>query len=674
MATISSLGVGSGLDIASIVEQLVASEAVPKETLLNAREAELQAELSAVGTFKAALSSFQDTFSSLSTATAFRQATAASSDSGVFTASASGEAIPGSYSIEVTDLAQAHKLASKAFTNTTDTVGTGDLTFRFGTYDSDLNTFTANPERTIESITIDGTNNSLEGIRDAINAADIGVSASIVNDGSGYRLMFKSDSTGADNSIEITVNDTGDGNHLNDSGLSQLAFDPTAAGVGTGKNLTQTSAAQDASFSIDGLLMTRSTNDVTGAIEGVNLTLKGETSGTPALLTVSAITSTASNNVQAFVNAYNELETSLDQLTGYNATTDQAGALLGDSLVNGALNGIRNLITGSITGLSGQYTSLAQLGISFQADGSLELDASTLNQALEDDPDAVARVFAAVGTPTDSLVDYVSSTSDTLVGDYAVEITQLATQGSFTGAAAGGFPLTVDATNDTFEIKVDGVQSGVISLTQATYGTGAELATQLQSRINADSELKAQGVTVTVEFDTDHFVITSDRYGSTSKVEFTAVEGSGLGLSVATGTDGVDVAGNIGGVAALGSGQQLTGTGDADGLKLEITGGALGSRGTVSFTRGMADLLDTFMETYLGDDNIIDSRTDGINTRIDSVEDDREDLALRIQQLEARYIAQFTALDLLLNQLQATSSYLTQQLANLPGAYDPSSS
>ncbi len=674
MATISSLGVGSGLDIASIVEQLVASEAVPKETLLNAREAELQAELSAVGTFKAALSSFQDTFSSLSTATAFRQATAASSDSGVFTASASGEAIPGSYSIEVTDLAQAHKLASKAFTNTTDTVGTGDLTFRFGTYDSDLNTFTANPERTIESITIDGTNNSLEGIRDAINAADIGVSASIVNDGSGYRLMFKSDSTGADNSIEITVNDTGDGNHLNDSGLSQLAFDPTAAGVGTGKNLTQTSAAQDASFSIDGLPMTRSTNDVTGAIEGVNLTLKGETSGTPALLTVSAITSTASNNVQAFVNAYNELETSLDQLTGYNATTDQAGALLGDSLVNGALNGIRNLITGSITGLSGQYTSLAQLGISFQADGSLELDASTLNQALEDDPDAVARVFAAVGTPTDSLVDYVSSTSDTLVGDYAVEITQLATQGSFTGAAAGGFPLTVDATNDTFEIKVDGVQSGVISLTQATYATGAELATQLQSRINADSELKAQGVTVTVEFDTDHFVITSDSYGSTSKVEFTAVEGGGLGLSVATGTDGVDVAGTIGGVAALGSGQQLTGTGDADGLKLEITGGALGSRGTVSFTRGMADLLDTFMETYLGDDNIIDSRTDGINTRIDSVEDDREDLALRIQQLEARYIAQFTALDLLLNQLQATSSYLTQQLANLPGAYDPSSS
>jgi flagellar hook-associated protein 2 len=674
MATISSLGVGSGLDIASIVEQLVAAESVPKENLLNAREAELQAELSAVGTFKAALSSFQGTFSSLSTATAFRQATAASSDSSVFTASASGEAIPGSYSIEVTDLAQAHKLASKAFTNTADTVGTGELTFRFGTYDSGLNTFTANPERTIESITIDGTNNSLEGIRDAINAADIGVSASIVNDGSGYRLMFKSDSTGADNSIEITVNDTGDGDHLNDSGLSQLAFDPTAAGVGTGKNLTQTSAAQDASFSIDGLPMTRSTNDVTGAIEGVNLTLKGETSGTPALLTVSAITSTASNNVQAFVNAYNELETSLDQLTGYNATTDQAGALLGDSLVNGALNGIRNLITGSITGLSGQYTSLAQLGISFQTDGSLELDASILNQALEDDPDAVARVFAAVGTPTDSLVDYVSSTSDTLVGDYAVNITQLATQGSFTGVAAGGFPLTVDATNDTFEIKVDGVQSGVISLTQATYATGAELATQLQSRINADSELKAQGVTVTVQFDTDHFVITSDSYGSTSKVEFTAVEGGGLGLSVATGTDGVDVAGTIGGVAALGSGQQLTGTGDADGLKLEITGGALGSRGTVSFTRGMADLLDTFMETYLGDDNIIDSRTDGINTRIDSVEDDREDLALRIQQLEARYIAQFTALDLLLNQLQATSSYLTQQLANLPGAYDPSSS
>jgi flagellar hook-associated protein 2 len=545
-------------------------------------------------------------------------------------------------------------------------VGTGTITFRFGTYDG---TFTANPAKAIESVTIDATNNSLQGIRDAVNAADAGVTASIVNDGSGYRLLFKSDDSGEDNSLEVTVTDTGDGNNLDNAGLSQLAYDPTGT-LGNGKNMTETSEAQDAAFSIDGLSMTRSSNTVTGAIEGVTLELTGETSGTPETLTLAQDLTDVTTKVQAFVDSYNTLNSTLDDLAGYDTSTEEGGILLGDSMVNSVTSSIRNILTGAISGLSGSYTSLAQVGISFQLDGTLELDTSDLNDALEDDVDAVAKVFAATGTPSDSLISYVSSTDDTVVGDYAVTVTQLATQGVFTGGAAA---LTVDATNDTFELDVDGVSSGTITLTQGVYASGDDLAAQIQSQINGDDDLQSSGVSVVVSYDVDHFVITSASYGDASKVELTTVEGTGLGLDTGSDVDGVNVAGTIGGVAATGIGQSLYGSGDTDGLKITVAGGALGSRGTLSFTRGVASQLDILIDSYTATGSLIDIRSDGLNDRLDYLDEQRERLDRRIAAIESRYQTQFAALDIMLSQLQATSSYLTQQLASLPGAYSSSS-
>ncbi len=672
MATITSLGAGSGLDLASMVEELIAAERAPKEALLDLREAGIQAEISAYSTFKSGLSTFADAFFSLQTAATFRQISAASSDTDVFTATASGDASSGSHSIEVTDLAQSHRVASDAFTSSADTVGTGTLTFRFGTYDSGGNTFTANPEKAIEDVTIDASNNSLQGIRDAVNAADIGVTASIVNDGSGYRLIFKSDDSGADNSLEVTVSDTGDGNDLDDAGLSQLAYDPTAT-AGNGKNMTQTSEAQDAAFSIDGLSMTRSSNTVTGAIEGVTLQLTGETSGTPETLTLTQDLSSITTTLEAFVDSYNTLNETLDALSGYDTTTEEAGVLLGDSLVTGATSSIRNILTSAVSGLSGQYTSLGQIGISFQLDGSLELDSDALDDALADDVDAVAKVFAAVATPTDALVSYVASSDDTVVGDYALTITQLATQGVFT--AGNNSTLTVDATNDTFDLEVDGVQSGTITLTQAVYASGADLAAQIQSQINGDDDLQDSGVSVTVEYvGGNHFEITSTRYGDASTVVMGVVEGTGLGLDTGSNVDGVNVAGTIGGDAVTGVGQTLYGTGDTDGLRLLISGGSTGARGTVSFTRGVADQLDILLATYTDTDSLIDIRSDGLYDSLDDIDDDRDRLDRQIAMIEERYRAQFAALDIMLTQLQSTSSYLTQQLASLPGAYSSSSS
>jgi len=136
----------------------------------------------------------------------------------------------------------------------------------------------------------------------------------------------------------------------------------------------------------------------------------------------------------------------------------------------------------------------------------------------------------------------------------------------------------------------------------------------------------------------------------------------------------MDVDGTLGGASVTGSGQFLTGTGDASGLKLEIIGGATGDRGSVVFGRGIADQIFSLLDGYLGTDNLIDARTDGINNRIDDINDSRETLARRMASLEARYLKQFSALDALLGQMQATSSYLTSQLAALPGAYKPKTS
>jgi flagellar hook-associated protein 2 len=260
-----------------------------------------------------------------------------------------------------------------------------------------------------------------------------------------------------------------------------------------------------------------------------------------------------------------------------------------------------------------------------------------------------------------------------VVGDYAVTVTQLATRGVFT--AGNNSTLTVDATNDTFELDVDGVSSGTITLTQATYASGADLAAQIQSQINGDDTLQESGVSVSVEYvGGTHFEITSASYGGTSEVEITTVEGTGLGLDTGSDVDGVNVAGTIGGVAAAGIGQVLYGSGDTDGLEIKVLGGALGSRGTVSFTRGVADQLDLLLATYTDTGSLIDIRSDGLNDRLDDIDDERESLDRRIAMIETRYRSQFAALDIMLTQLQATSNYLTQQLASLPSAYSSNSS
>ncbi len=665
MASISSPGIGSGLDVQGLVTKLVAAEGDPITQRLDTKETTLQAQLSAFGALKSSLSSFQSTLSSLTSMSSFGTRTVTSSDSTLFSASVTSAAVPGNYQVEVQQLAKAQSLQSGVFTDTTSAIGTGTLTFQFG-----------DPTKAAQSVTIDSSNNSLQGIRDAVNAANIGVRASIVHGNTGYQLVFSSTQTGTANSLKITVAESpANGTNTDMNGLSQLAYDPAAA-VGSGKNMTESVAAKDAIAVIDGITVTRSTNTISDAVAGVTLTLKSESPGTQATMSVALDKTSVTNAINGFVSAYNNLVGNINKLTSYNADTKQAGLLIGDSTVRTISSRLSSLLTNTVGGLDGAYRALVDIGITTQADGTLAVDSTKLDTALTNNFDDIGRIFAAAAKPTDSLVQYAGSTSATKVGNYALNVTQLATQGTYSDTASAVSSLVVDSTNDVFAVKLDGVQSGTISLTQKTYASAADLAAELQSRINGDSALQAAGVSVTVGYDagTNRFTFTSARYGSASSVAITAVENTtasgniGLTANAAASTTGVDVAGTIGGVAATGNGQYLTGTGDAAGLKALILGGTTGNRGTLSFSRGVADQLNTMLDSLLATDGLLSNRTDTLNSQISDIGDQRTKLASHLADLQARYLKQFTALDTLLSQMQQTSTYLANQLSALPGA------
>jgi len=667
MSGIISGGIGSGIDVNGLVTQLVQSDGAPQIKRLDTKEAKLQAQLSAMGTLKGSLSDFQSAMSGLTDMSNFQSLSASSTNTALYTATASATAGTGIHSVEVKDLAAAHRIASNAFSDTTAVVGTGTMTFQFGTYNSVANTFAPDASKSSSTITIGASDNSFEGIRSAVNSANIGVSASIINDGSGNRLVFASTNSGAANSLQVTVGADSDGNNTNDSGLSQFSYDPTST-AGAGKNMSQTVAAKDASLTVDGLAITSATNTVSGAIPGVTINLLSSSVGNPATLNVGRNTFAVTTSVQNFVSKYNSLASTVKNLGSYDAANKKGGILLGDATMRDIDNQVRSKLSAVVANLNGGYDSLASIGISTKKDGTLSLDSSALSSALNNDPDAVGRIFSAGGKSSDALVTYKRSTSATKDGSYALNITQAATQGSYAGTAPTAQTLTIDGNNNTFSLKVNGVQSGSISLTQKTYASNADLAVEMQSRINGDATLKTGGVNVAVTYDTDHFVIASAAYGSGSKVSVTAVNtntAANFGFSVGSGTNGKDVAGTIDGQTATGFGQLLTGAvGKSIGLQVEVRGATTGNRGNVTFGRGVADQLSTMISNFLDlGTGSITNRTDEINVGIKSINSQRVIVNDRLSSLQKQYLSQFNAMDSIVASMKSTGTFLTQQFA-----------
>jgi flagellar hook-associated protein 2 len=376
MATISAAGVGSGLDIESIVSQLMTIERQPINSLAT-KKSSYETRLSAFGQVKSSLSSLQSAIQALSKSATFAATTATVADSGIFSAVTSSSATTGSYSIKINELAQKQKVVTDNVTEPG--VADGDLTITLGTLSG--GTFTADAGR---STTIAFTGSTLTELRDAINDADAGVSATIINNGTVNQLILTSDATGADQAFEISGT----------SGLSGFSFDPATA---TG-SLSAKSTAQDASFEVDGIAITRSSNTVSDVIEGVTLTLKTKDAiGTT--LTIEADHSVAETAINSFVSAYNSMNSTLRKLIAYNPDTGSAGSLNGESIVRSVMSQVRDIFTYPLSGLSGA-SSLQDIGFSFAVDGSLSVDSTKLTEALANAGTDVATLFMGNDTVT----------------------------------------------------------------------------------------------------------------------------------------------------------------------------------------------------------------------------------------------------------------------------------
>ena len=662
-ATLSSPGIGSGLDVTGMVNSLMAAEQAPLKAL-TAKQSSYTAKLSAYGALKSALASFQSTVKNLSDPAKLQAVTTTSGDSSVLSASGGAGAVPGTYSIEVTQLAQAQKLVAAGQASDTAAIGSGLLTFDFGS--SSAGSFTGNGQAS-QSVSIGTGNNTLAGIRDAINAANIGISASVVNDGSSspYRLSLANTQTGAANSMRITVGDGSDGAGSSSALAALLTNDPAA-----GQLLTQSMAAQNATLKVDGILVSKAGNSIADAVPGVTLTLQKSNAGSPTSLGVAYNTASVTSSVQAFVSGYNSLSATLKNLSSYNLTGKTGAVLNGDSLVRSIQSQLRSIVTGALASSSTGLTRLNQIGVSMQKDGTLALDANKLKTAISTQFSQLSQLFAATGSASDAQLAYASSSSATKAGSYAVSVSQMATQGSWLGQSLGSNLISITAgVNDSLQITLDSLQAS-LTLAPGSYSASA-LAAAVQARINGISRFSDLGSAVTASIDGNGALkLLSTRYGAASNISLDGSAASvllgGSGASATT-SRGLDMSGQINGVAVSRSGQYLSGApGDAaEGLRVNILGGGTGSRGNVLYTQGFAYQIDQLASSLLADTGMFSTKADTINSAMTKLGASTLREQDRLSAVQASYQAQFTKLDSMMSKMNSTSSYLTQQLTAL---------
>ncbi len=388
MASVTASGIGSGLDINSIVSQLVSAERAPQATRLDSNEALIQARLSAFGSLKSSLTTFQNSLSDLKSADTFSKRSATSSDTAAFTATTTSAAAAGTYTVKVEQLAAKHTIASAAYADGDAVVGSGVLNF------------SQNGESF--SVTIADGEDSLTAIRDAVNGAsdNTGVAASIVTDQDGAHLVFSSSKTGLDNAISIEAVPGGSGD------LSALSY---TAGNFT---MTEKAEAKDSIVVVDGFTLNSANLKFEGMIEGITIDIKTAKPGENLSLTVKHDTAAVKKSIEGFVTGYNNLMTTLNDLTAYDPEADTAGLLQGDSTTRSIANRIRQEMSTLVGGLGVELDSLAELGITTIDKGKLTLDATKLASVLDSDFANVAGVFSGengYATRLDSVIGSITA-------------------------------------------------------------------------------------------------------------------------------------------------------------------------------------------------------------------------------------------------------------------------
>lgn len=386
MPAITSLGIGSGLDINSMVSQLVALEGRPLEQM-KSQATQLQTQVSSFGKLSSLFSTLQSAANKLTGNGLWSQSVAASSDSTAVSIVGGSTAAAGNYAVSVQKLASPQTVASgTAFANTGELVGHGQLTIELGAW-QDVPPMTFVPKLGGGQVLVDvAATDTLQTLRDKINAAGAGVTASIVTDSSGARLALRSASTGAENAFRIQASDTGDGNNTDPAGLSRFAFDPPNMPAPDPQNPTASMVLKQSAFNaeatVNGIQVNSASNDLSTVVEGLSLRLHKPTAA-DVDVSVTKDREAIKKAVQDFATAYNELTKTIADQTKYDAATKVAGALQGDSTVTGLLRQMRTLVN-TASGASSAFPRLSDLGLEIQRDGSLQVDSAKLDAATVD--------------------------------------------------------------------------------------------------------------------------------------------------------------------------------------------------------------------------------------------------------------------------------------------------
>lgn len=388
MATISSAGIGSGLNVEDIITQMMKLEQTPI-TQLQQASAGLQTKISSYGQVQSYLSALQEAARKLNNPDSWTAASATSSDTTAVSVSATSAAV-GSYSISVSKLAAAQSITTSAhYADSSAVIGQGTLTIELGAYDTN-NAFTAKAGKTPVVLSIGPGEQTLAGLRDKINASNAGVTASIVTDANGSRLALRSTATGETNGFRITVGDS-DGNDSDTGGLSALAYDPSNAIT----TATLNQAASNAQATVGGITLSSETNTLSNSIDGLTINLL-KTTSSPVTVGVNTDTTSIKKLITDFATSYNNVISYLRDQTKYDAATKTAGTLQGDSRINGVQAALRGILGGTST-LGGTLTRMADIGLEPDQSGKLVVKDSKLTAALGK-LDDLKKVFSAVDT------------------------------------------------------------------------------------------------------------------------------------------------------------------------------------------------------------------------------------------------------------------------------------
>lgn len=693
---LQSLGAGSGIDTQNLTKQLVEIEKAAPQQRLDSRTELTETRISDFGTLTSALSNLKDAAALLTDPEALFSKTASFTDSDALVPlELDTDVQAGTYAFNVSQIARAHTLVFGGFSSTNDSIGEGTLTFNFGAYARDGNgdidlaeagadRFVQDTDHTAVEITIDSTNDTLEGLRDKINEEDFGVTASIIFDGSTYNLSIVAES-GADNELEIVVDDD-DGLDADTGGLSRFFFDSTNTTEFDAlitADATDVQGGENAILTLNGINIERSSNTIDDIVEGLTLdVLKTMSASETVTITISEDKSFAEQNVRTFVESYNTFLEALDPIFGSNEVENEdgdkelvVGSLANDALAKSLLTQIRTVISSSIPGLvDSEYTSLTNIGIRTEIDGTLSIDENDFRFAFDNRFEDVQKLLAPY-TDSSSSDAYINSFNDnTEAGEYELIVTNAPTQGIYEGSGITLGDIDTSTKTYSFTVDINGTSSASLTLPDTNYATEDELAGAIQLLINSDAALLEAGASVVVEYNaiSGGMDITANGYGSGSTVEFTALSGDAdteLGFNEEAGTPGETAAGTFGGVAGFGSANVLLPTlgEDAEGLAVVIGENVtLLDSITLNFSRGFAGELERLVDAFLESDGVIATRTETLNDNLDSFEADQERLDRRIGIYEERLLNQFIAMERILNSLGSSGSFLDNLIDTLP--------